>query len=155
VALRIFKEVLPEKLFKRSRKALRRLRRAAGGARDWDVFLVEIAERRKRARARVKPGLDFLAGVARSRRMLEQEELIETAEEPNADIAGIIAEVQSQMPEPDKVRADAASESVELAPLARRTLRKLLAELHQAAAENLHDYEHLHQVRIHGKNLRY
>ena len=34
-------------------------------------------------------------------------------------------------------------------------LRKLLEELNRAAADNLEDYAHLHQVRIIGKRLRY
>src|SRR4051812_43428548 len=38
-ALRIFRHCLPAKIFKRARKRLRRLRRAAGEVRDWDVFL--------------------------------------------------------------------------------------------------------------------
>src|SRR4051812_19790464 len=38
-ALDIFKDCLPDKVYKSTRKRLRRVRRAAGAARDWDVFL--------------------------------------------------------------------------------------------------------------------
>src|SRR5262249_39283815 len=42
-----------------------------------------------------------------------------------------------------------------LVDLARPQLNDLLQELDRAAAQNLDDYEHLHQVRIIGKRLRY
>src|SRR5215831_7032142 len=38
-ALEIFAPCLPEKVYDAARRHLRRLRRAAGAARDWDVFL--------------------------------------------------------------------------------------------------------------------
>src|SRR5947208_15609857 len=38
-ALRIFADTLPGNLAKKTRKTLKRLRRSAGDARDWDVFL--------------------------------------------------------------------------------------------------------------------
>src|SRR5690242_19716355 len=42
-ALRMFAMCLPQKRAKTARKQLRRLRRAAGDARDWDVFLEMLA----------------------------------------------------------------------------------------------------------------
>src|SRR5262249_43118741 len=42
-----------------------------------------------------------------------------------------------------------------LIDLARPMLSRLLGELDAAAAEDLDDYDHLHQVRIIGKRLRY
>src|SRR5437870_2343843 len=47
-ALRIFRPCLPEKVYRAARRRLRRLRRAAGEARDWDVFLLRLAEQRDR-----------------------------------------------------------------------------------------------------------
>src|SRR5438132_5572089 len=41
-ALDIFALCLPQKAYKSARKLLRRLRRAAGEARDWDVFLAGL-----------------------------------------------------------------------------------------------------------------
>src|ERR1700724_2804960 len=38
-ALRLFAVCLPEKVHRKARRFLRRIRRAAGAARDWDVFL--------------------------------------------------------------------------------------------------------------------
>src|SRR4051794_33720985 len=41
-ALRIFKACLPKKVHRKARRRLRKLRRAAGAARDWDVFLADL-----------------------------------------------------------------------------------------------------------------
>src|SRR2546426_9281030 len=38
-ALRLFADHLPARLYKKTRRALRAIRRSAGAARDWDVFL--------------------------------------------------------------------------------------------------------------------
>src|SRR5215831_1054554 len=51
-ALRIFAECLPKKMYRKARRRLRTIRRAAGAARDWDVFLTELLEREQRADAK-------------------------------------------------------------------------------------------------------
>src|SRR5438270_82190 len=61
-ALDIFACCLPRKVLKTAQKGLKRLRRAAGEARDWDVFLAALGEREAAATARQLPGLDFLLG---------------------------------------------------------------------------------------------
>ncbi|MBI3410096.1 MAG: CHAD domain-containing protein [Planctomycetes bacterium] len=149
-ALRIFASTLPDKTLDRLRKALRRLRRAAGAARDWDVFLLELVKRNSRAPARSKPGLDFLIGLAHGQRMLAQDELADAAQNPKIELGRLVPEALSEIR--DSIES---AGSALINTLSRAMLRELLAELHQAAAENLHDYEHLHQVRICGKNLRY
>src|SRR5436853_7153420 len=58
-ALRIFRDCLPDKVFKKARRRLRRLRRAAGVARDWDVFREDLGERRRQEAADEQPGLGF------------------------------------------------------------------------------------------------
>src|SRR5437016_5278776 len=62
-ALNIFEACLPGKVYRKGRRRLRRLRRAAGAARDWDVFLATLAQRR-RPSPRQQPGLDLLRGYA-------------------------------------------------------------------------------------------
>ena len=42
-ALRVFADCLPKKPQRAAKKSLRAIRRAAGGARDWDVFLDNLA----------------------------------------------------------------------------------------------------------------
>src|SRR5205085_11051528 len=43
-ALNIFEACLPKKVQKAARKRLKRMRQAAGAARDWDVFLIALTE---------------------------------------------------------------------------------------------------------------
>ena len=74
-ALRIFAPCLPEKAFKAARKALRRLRRAAGAARDWDVFLESLAQLGWPAADKRRAALDFLTGYAMAQRAAAQDTL--------------------------------------------------------------------------------
>src|SRR5262245_10016158 len=60
-ALDIFAPCLSSAVHKAAKKRLRVLRRAAGEARDWDVFLGQLSEWQQRQPARLRPGLDFLA----------------------------------------------------------------------------------------------
>src|SRR5687768_15476954 len=55
-ALRIFTDALQSRLYEKTRKTLRALRRSAGEARDWDVFLLEIQSRLTRASPAHRPG---------------------------------------------------------------------------------------------------
>src|SRR6516225_12407109 len=59
-AVEIFADCLTEKAYRRARRKLRRIRRAAGEARDWDVFLEDMAEREKHQLEKQRHGLDFL-----------------------------------------------------------------------------------------------
>src|SRR5439155_18062956 len=63
-ALDIFALCLPPKAHKHARKLLRGLRRAAGEARDWDVFTAGLLGWESRRGSRDKPGLDYLVGSA-------------------------------------------------------------------------------------------
>src|SRR5690242_14639520 len=71
-AVEIFSSCLPEKIYKAARKNLKRLRRAAGEARDWDVFLITLAEAAEQKNSRRRAGLDFLTGYALSQRTTAQ-----------------------------------------------------------------------------------
>src|SRR4051794_4167103 len=61
-ALRIFRDCVPAKVFKRTRSVLRGLRRAAGVARDWDVFMIDLRTARSEQSPAAFPGIDFLLG---------------------------------------------------------------------------------------------
>ncbi len=145
-ALRIFADCLPNKAFQRVRKTLRRLRRAAGQARDWDVFVMELGARLTKAPARQKPGLDFLLGYAFAQREAAQTHLRQTA--PDKPIDQLIAETLSAIRAPDKTHS-------QLRDLACPLVGELIQDLEKAAARNLERYDRLHQVRILGKRLRY
>jgi CHAD domain-containing protein len=149
-ALRIFAPCLPGKVLKKARGRLRRLRRAAGAARDWDVFLIGLTERRVKQAEKEQSGLNFLFGYAFGLRTAAQADL-ETAgaEEHQSFDAFLEATVAAVRPAPD-LPDDAA-----LFRLAQPLLTARLHELDWAAAGDLQDYAHLHQVRIAGKRLRY
>src|SRR5258707_8114058 len=59
-ALRIFADCLPARLCEKTRKTLRALRRSAGAARDWDVFLDMVQTRSAKAPLKERTGLVFL-----------------------------------------------------------------------------------------------
>jgi CHAD domain-containing protein len=149
-ALDLFRVCLPKKTYQKARKRLRGLRRAAGDARDWDVFLDDVAEREKSADARHRPGLDFLVGYALGERRQAQKRLVEVSPDPplefDKSLMNVVARVRKPRHGPARGR---------LIDLARSTLSALLTDLEEAASQKLNDYGHLHRVRIQGKRLRY
>ncbi len=149
-ALDIFADCLPQKVHKRARRELRDLRRAAGEARDWDVFLMALAERQRKPPPRHRPGLDLLTGYALSRRLLAQEHLLAAGGEQPFAFDRLLADTVAAVHRPHDSGA-----AVRLIDRARPALGGLLKELDAAAGRDLHDYAHLHEVRILGKRLRY
>jgi CHAD domain-containing protein len=148
-ALQIFSLCLPEKVYRKTRKRLRRQRRAAGAARDWDVFLASLGEPSCKSTGRARPGFDFLVGYALSQRVSAQDHL----QEANADFPfafdRLVADTLHALRRPD---ADGMETLLDLAcPVLNERLRRL----EEAAANDLESYENLHQVRIAGKRLRY
>jgi CHAD domain-containing protein len=149
-ALDIFKTCLPDKVYNKTRKQLKRIRRAAGEARDWDVFLMALSERGKQAAATHQPGLDCLAGYAAALRAAAQAHLNETGPDYPFALERFFADTVEAV----DARAH-SSQGGTLVDLARPMLTALLGELNEAAARDLGDYQHLHRVRIIGKRLRY
>src|SRR3954447_22688286 len=76
-ALKIFQACLPERAFRRVRKQLRTMRRAAGEARDWDVFAADLLQRRKQCSIKEQSGLDFLIGYGSGQRDAAQVHLVQ------------------------------------------------------------------------------
>jgi CHAD domain-containing protein len=148
-ALDIFSLCLPDKEYKAARKTLRRIRRAAGEARDWDVFLEGLPSREGRGEARQR-AVDLLIGYGLSRRMAAQGALTEASPYYPFAFERFLAETVAAV---HKAKGDDPPRC--LIDLAEPMLSGLLKELHEAASGNLSDYDHLHQVRIIGKRLRY
>lgn len=145
-ALRIFQDCLP-KQGRMLKKALKTIRRAAGDARDWDVFQDEIAGRMAQAAPKQRSGFDFLLGYGQGCRSLAQGPLKALESLARDDFPSLVAGILSALGdvnEPTPLRARAIPH-----------LSALVSELDAAAALDLHDYEHLHRVRILGKQLRY
>jgi CHAD domain-containing protein len=149
-ALRIFANCLPTKIYDNVCKKLRKVRRAAGAARDWDVFLEALTQRQRRAPAAQQPGLDLLMGIAHGHRMAAQRALVQATQEPPLDLDALVTDVVSSL----KLPADLPA-TYSLQDLAIPLLTVHLTLLEQSARGDLQDYEHLHQVRIQGKRLRY
>jgi CHAD domain-containing protein len=147
-ALRIFKSCLRRGCYRRARKALKKLREAAGAARDWDVFHDMLTPQLDAAKPGEKPGVDFLLGYARGQRDVAQMRLHEVADTKSGDVAALVKNTLACVRRPRK-GPDA------LVDLARPLLQDLLADLDKAVERDLSRYENLHQVRIAGKHLRY
>lgn len=152
-ALRIFDDCLPDKVSKNTRRRLRQVRRAAGAARDWDVFLLDLDSRTGKAGTRAwRAGLDFLIGCGIAQRTLAQEHLVAVGEDFPFFFDRLLADTLAAVTKP---RSDDLPADATLLDLARPLLGDLLRKLHRAASGDLKDYEHLHRVRIVGKRLRY
>jgi CHAD domain-containing protein len=149
-ALEIFASCLPEKTHEAARKRLRRLRRAAGAARDWDVFLISLQDWRGGRAEAEQAGLDGLLGYALAQRLVAQAQLAAPGPGQALDFERLMAETVAAVREP---RVELGSRA--LLDLARPLLAGRLRALDEAAAQDLHDYARLHQVRIAGKRLRY
>ncbi len=147
-ALRIFAECLPARLYNKTRKGLRTLRRSAGAARDCDVFLADLRARSAKAHVKDRRGLDFLLGFAHGQRVLAQEQLRfahAAKAEPFAEhVAAIALTLQEARPEKKTLNE-----------LAVPMLTDHLRELESAARADLLNYDALHQARILGKQVRY
>jgi CHAD domain-containing protein len=148
-ALDIFSLCLPDRQYRAARKALRRIRRAAGAARDWDVFLMHLPGANWSS-PRLQAGRDLVIGYALGRRSLAQLQLHDAC--PNYPFAfeRLLAETLAELHKP---KSD--PEVRTLIDLALPMLSRLLRDLHQAASGDLSSYDHLHRVRIIGKQLRY
>jgi CHAD domain-containing protein len=148
-AVRLFRSCLPHRLYRKIRRRLRRMRQAAGAARDWDVFLLELRQRQKTAEQKQLPGLDFLIGYALGQRAAAQQQLdaVETLE--SDQLEDFLRQVLNDLHAPHE------GEPQQLGELAHEVLHDRLQMLQTAASGDLSDYEQLHQVRIAGKRLRY
>jgi CHAD domain-containing protein len=149
-ALEIFACCLPDKVYKAARKKLRKVRRAAGEARDWDVFLLALTQPERPPTPKQRPGIDFLVGYAAAQRDAAQAHLQDIAKDYPFSFDRFLAETVAAVHKPPGAEAGHT-----LINLARPLLSRLLAELDTAASDDLDDYDHLHQVRILGKRLRY
>jgi len=146
-AVRIFAECLATKSQRKVKRSLKRIRRAAGASRDWDVFQEMIAGRMAKATAPQKPAFDFLLGLGQGQRAAAQVHLAELTDLVDDDFATTVSDALASLDE-TPVHETFRSRAIPL-------MTNLLRELDEAAALDLNDYEKLHQVRILGKQLRY
>jgi CHAD domain-containing protein len=140
-----FRDLLPKKSQREAKRLLRALRRAAGGARDWDVFLARLTKQPTGTDV-----ADFLIGYALRERLAAQETLAVVV----ADRAPAIHELCTALPA--AVRAPAGSEPRRtVGEHAAAVLGELFAEFSAEVEANPTTPDELHQLRITGKRLRY
>jgi len=156
-ALEAFETLLSTKRRAWFEKQLRRLRRAAGEARDLDVLTDRLAEdlegtgrrmtkrspsvRGRTARSRLVAMLSRQRVVSRQPIRERYERLLE---------ADWTARIDALL---DGVRGDRADDS--FASYARRRFRPLAGHFFAAADRSMRDADELHAFRIEGKKLRY
>jgi CHAD domain-containing protein len=145
-ALDTFADLLPGKPARRARKTLKRLRRAAGAARDADVFLDGIRGWSVHQSPAVRPGLHFLLGHALAARQAAQVELAAAIEAASAD---------SALPIEDLRRKERGGRKETLGERAAPTVAGLVDDLTAAAGRLPDTADGLHEVRIAAKRLRY
>lgn len=149
-ALRIFAACLPRKCYRKARKQLKKLRRAAGAARDWDVFLDDLLQREQKTDARHRSGLECLIGYALGQGSAAHAALEAVYDDEGPSFETFLVHTIEAIRPPDAEESPAL-----LVDLARPMLFDRLKELELAALADLSDYAQLHKVRIAGKRLRY
>src|SRR5438876_9393185 len=147
-ALDMFEDCLPSRIHSKAKKKLKKLRRAAGAARDWDVFLQSFKSRTVPPKAR--HGLDLVIGYALSQRQAAETQLDAAARDLSKKFGKLAKNVVASAHRPKK-----SKKSQTLADLAREALPPLARDLTKAAERDLTDPDNPHQVRIAGKRLRY
>ena len=115
--------------------------------RDWDVFTLDLLTRRNEAAPAEQGGLDYLLGYAAGQRSAAQAHLQEIGADDGERFQAFFHETLKAV-HPHK------HEGV-LGELAAPLLTQLQHALETKANGDLTNYEHLHQVRIAGKRLRY
>lgn len=148
-AIGIFSNCLPKKAKRQAKEVLRSLRRGAGEARDWDVHLLHLLQPDRTTTDRQQPAMDLLIGHALGQRDQAQKELDKLAPRHPFEFDRFLAETTAQVRPPD------LSPNQTLQDHAGPSLKKRLDRLVPALEADLSDYEHLHEVRIMGKRLRY
>jgi CHAD domain-containing protein len=134
---------------KATKRTLRRIRRAAGDARDWDVFLASLPEAKPLSAATAKPALDFLIGYAIGERTAAQQRLMDAA----AEAGPLFTEQSEELP--NRAKPQDANPPANFGALAALQLGELFREFTAAVEANPTEPEALHALRIVGKRLRY
>lgn len=147
-AIRVFRDILPNRWRRRARRALRSLRRAAGDARDWDVFLLSLSRARPLHNNAGRPAADFLLGYGLGQRRAAQTQLLiaTTHDGPVFD------EAARQLLDTLDTQRDTGPP---FRQFAQQQFHTLLLDFHQTVLADPDQPAELHQLRIQGKRLRY
>jgi CHAD domain-containing protein len=143
--LKLYAGLLPKKEAKKLRKALRKIRNAAGVARDLDVLA---------------HGHESDTGTGAHKFLEDVRQRREAAQKPIATIRRTLKRKNRFRHQIDVVLEKMAEEDTRLASdsfgrWANARLRKILKRFFKASPSSLHDLKSLHRFRIRGKELRY
>jgi CHAD domain-containing protein len=146
--LHLFVDCFPSKIHSKAKKELKRQRRAAGAARDWDVFLHSL---RMRAVPPPMPcALDLVIGYALAQHQSARAQLrsaVQNYSEGFAEFRDHVVDAIGRHENQVKLQTLSCLPVTALFPLVRA--------LDEAAGRDLSDADNLHKVRIAGKKLRY
>jgi CHAD domain-containing protein len=146
--LDMFAACFPSKVQTKAKKELKRLRRAAGAARDWDVFLDSLKSRAIPSKSRTV--LDLVSGYALGQRQAARTQLKSAALEYLKDFDKFAEHIVTAIH-----RHEHHVKLQTMSTLSPTALFPLVRTLDEAAGRDLSDSANLHQVRIAGKQLRY
>lgn len=147
-ALEVFAECVSAKVHKKARSLIRDIRRAAGKARDWDVFLARLMVDADKVSADDRATLDMLVGYALAHRLPAQESLARSCCDYPFSFERCMAETIGAI-------SYRSGGRMPLAAFVRPLLGRMFEELNRAAVRDRTDYHNLHGTRIVGKRLRY
>lgn len=146
-ALNLLGDTIAGKWRSQTKKSLRSLRRAAGEARDWDVFILGLSEARPLSLATGKPAHDFLLGHALNERARAQDALVAAAADQGPEFTDLCDELSAAIEEGDTTRT--------FGEVAENEIGELFAAFNEAVDANPSEPVELHLLRIHAKRVRY
>lgn len=148
-AMEIFDDSMPRRRGRWMQKQVKRVRKASGEARDFDVLLLRWAERLQRAPSGETA---LVLEEIKRRRLAAQKPVEDIFERLNRKQFGQRIEKLIK-----RVRASGGKDDCghEFACMARIALAKLVGPYLDAGDANLADAEALHAFRIQGKQVRY
>ena len=146
-AVELFAICLPKKVAKQARHRLKLYRRAAGEARDQDVWMAELGHRLDTAPPADRPGIDFLLGICLSERIPAQQQLETTCSGYPFEYERWMGELLGAIvaPHPDRCVQD----------LVHDQLLPQFERFWAAAQRPSMSWKVLHETRIEAKRLRY
>ncbi len=152
-SLDLFEACVREKDLRSWRKALRRIRRAAGQVRDMDVLAGLLARAQKKAAPETGPAIECLLRLARERRAEGQAKLVDAAgRHTRRDLRGRRRKLLRGLRD---LEGSGPTGRMLFGEAGRATLLAILTDFRAAAEHDLKDIESLHALRLAGKRLRY
>jgi CHAD domain-containing protein len=146
-ALSVFEHFVPRKEFKWFRKKLRRIRKAAGAAREYDVLAERLAARPE---VQDQTGTELLKWVRDQRRLAQQPISAAANHLKKRHFKRRIKRLVKKL-----IKRSRRRESESFGSLASVQMNRLIVELFAVSPSQLRQLSALHEFRVRGKHLRY